>query len=43
MFEKNGHIRGLLFTFVYFLYSRSDVFDRVIKVLSSGNRCFLVV
>ena len=35
MFIKIGHIRGLLFKFVDFLYSRSKVFDRVIKVISS--------
>ena len=27
------HIRGLLFKFVDFLYSRSELFDRVIKVI----------
>ena len=31
------YIRGLLFKFVYFLYSRSEVFDRVLNVISSEN------
>ena len=29
----NAHVRGLLFKFVDFLYSRSELFDRVIKVI----------
>ena len=33
-------IRGLLFKFVDFLYSRSELFDRVIKVISSENKFF---
>ena len=33
-------IRGLLFKFVDFLYSRSEVFDLVIKVVSSENIFF---
>ena len=33
-------IRGLLFKFVDFLYSRSEVFDLVIKVISSENIFF---
>ena len=32
-------IRGLLFKFVDFLYSRSVVFNRVMKVISSENIC----
>ena len=31
---------GLLFKFVDFLYSRSELFDRVIKVISSENIFF---
>ena len=43
--EKNEesfsvYIRGLLFKFVDFLYSRSEVFDRVIIVISSENVFF---
>ena len=34
------YIRGLLFKFVDFLYSRPEVFDRVIKVISSENIFF---
>ena len=33
-------VRGLLFKFVDFLYSRSEVFDRVIRVISSENAFF---
>ena len=33
-------IRGLLFKFVDFLYSRSELFDGVIKVTSSENIFF---
>ena len=33
-------IRGLLFKFVDFLYSRSEVFDRVLNVISSKNIFF---
>ena len=33
-------VRGLLFKFVDFLYSRSKVFDRVIKIISSENIFF---
>ena len=32
-------VRGLLFKFVDFLYSRSEVFNRVMKVISSENIC----
>ena len=35
-----AHIRGLLFKFVDFLYIRSEVFDRVLKVKSSENIFF---
>ena len=33
-------IRGLLFKFVDFLYSRSEVFYRVLKVISSDKIVF---
>ena len=33
-------VRGLLFKFVDFLYSRSEVFDRVVIVISSENVFF---
>ena len=33
-------VRGLLFKFVDFLYSRSEVFDTVLKVISSENIFF---
>ena len=33
-------VRGLLFKFVDFLYSRSEVFARVIRVISSENVFF---
>ena len=36
---KNA-VRGLLFKFVDFLYSRSEVFDRVIKIISSEKIFF---
>ena len=34
------YIRGLLFKFVDFLYSRSEVFNRVMKVISFENIFF---
>ena len=34
------NVRGLLFKFVDFLYSRSEVFDRVLNVISSENIFF---
>ena len=39
-FRSNRTIRGLLFKFVDFLYSRSEVFDRVLNVISSENIFF---
>ena len=36
----NIHVRGLLFKFVDFLYNRSEVFDRVLKVISSETIFF---
>ena len=33
-------VRGLLFKFVDFLHSSSEVFDRVIRVISSENVFF---
>ena len=38
--EIGNNIRRLLFKFVDFLYSRSEVFDLVIKVISSENIFF---
>ena len=35
-----GYLRGFLFKFVDFLYSRSELFDRIIKVISSENIFF---
>ena len=40
IFIKKQELRGLLFKFVDFLYSRSELFDRVIKVISSENIFF---
>ena len=34
------HLRGLLFKFVDFLYSRSESFDMVLNVISSKNIFF---
>ena len=34
------YLRGLLFKFVDFLYSRSEVFDTVLKVILSENKFF---
>ena len=38
--KKNIDLRGLLFKFVDFLYSRSEVLGRVLNVISSENIFF---
>ena len=42
LFAYFRFLRGLLFKIVDFLYSRSEVFDTVLKVISSENIFFSI-